>query len=147
MQGDPLLRGRPRDRLRRGGFETVSLNAAGWSTLVGAGLLPGVAVVLATDVPAPVALPAGVVAAWAAALVADHLRWRNGVIGIGRGDLDEATGTAIVERLRELGIEAEYREVLLDDEDGGGVQRQVECRNADVETVRRVIDEELRGRV
>ena len=54
---------------------------------------------------------------------------------------DELTGfgAAIVAALERLGISAEYREELIDEEDGGGVQRGIACRNADLEVARRVM--------
>jgi hypothetical protein len=121
----------------------VWLNGAGWAALVAAGLAAG-ALSAVAGAPLPMALPAGVVVAWLVALTLDHVRWRNLTTGIGRGGLDEVTGAAIVARLKDLGIDAEYREVRCDEDDEP--QRSIECRNRDAKTVRRVLDETLGGR-
>ena len=127
---------------RTGGFKSVQLNLAGWGVLVGVGLLIGALVIRLTPLPVAVALPLGMLSTWGVLLLLDNHRWRNSMINIGRGGLDEATGSAIVARLREIGIDATYRE----DDFGDGVddiQRGIVCRQADADTVRRVLSEEL----
>ena len=144
-----LRRARLLDPLRHersaGGFRSVELNAAGWSALVGAGLVAGGIAALA-GAPPVIALPSGVVAAWAVVLVLDHLSRRNLHTGMGTTGLDAETGPIIVARLREMGIEASYREIVLDDLDDGtpGVQRSIVCRNADRDTVEAAMFEILR---
>lgn len=134
---DPL-RGR-----RPGGFRTVELNLAGWSTLVAAGLAAGGLSVVAGSPPA-VALPAGVVVAWLVAVVLDTVRWRNMHTGMGRGGLDELNGREIVARLRSAGIDANYEERVSIEPDGTlYTDRSIRCRNADVNEVERVMDEVL----
>lgn len=141
LRRDPL-RGRS-----PGGFRTVELNLAGWSTLVAAGLAAGGLSVVA-GTPPVVALPAGVVAAWLVALVLDTVRWRNSYTGMGRGGLDEINGQAIVARLRDARIDANYEEHIFIEPDGTlYTQRSIRCRNADAPKVRRVMDEVLRGNV
>ena len=130
---DPLRRRSP------GGFRTVHLNAAGWAVLAAAGLAAGGLSAVA-GTPLQIALPAGVVAAWLVALVLDTVRWRNQTAHIGRDGLNETTGRAIVARLRDAGIDAAYREYIDDDLD---VHLSIECRNADADRVRGVMDEVL----
>ncbi|HEX2056775.1 MAG TPA: hypothetical protein VHI71_00245 [Actinomycetota bacterium] len=136
---DPL-----RHRRSPGGFKTVWLNAAGWGALVGPGLVLGFAATL-SGAPLAIALPAGVLVAWAVALVLDHLRWRNQLTAMGTTGLDATTGPIVVARLRELGIEAGYREIVVDDLDDGtpDVQRSIVCRNADRDTAERVMRDVL----
>lgn len=136
-----LRRRRRFDPLRErslGGFRSVELNFAGWGTLVAAGLAAGGLSAVA-GTPVTIALPAGVVAAWLVALVLDTLRWRNMRTGMGFGDLDEITGRQIVERLRELGVHANYEEDVFIEPDGLLLeQRQIRCRNADAAKVEAV---------
>jgi hypothetical protein len=137
--------GQPLDPIRRrrdrtlGGFKTVWLSAAGWSALAGAGLAVGAIGVVAGAAPA-VGLPAGMAGVWVAALVADHVRWRNSTIRLGRDFLDQATGDAVVAELKQMGIDAEYLEYVFDDEDGVEIERSIVSRNADAEKVAAVLD-------
>lgn len=136
---DPLRHGR-----RPGGFKTVWLNLAGWSVLLGVGVVAG-GVAAFAGAPALLALPAGVVATWLLALVADHLRWRDMRTGMGRSGLDSENGPRIVARLRAMGIDAVYEETVVDGEEPGttDVQRSIGCRNADRDAVAEVMREEL----
>jgi hypothetical protein len=135
---DPL-KTRPR-YLSRGGFKTVELNVVGWSALIGAGLAAGAIVALTTPVPAMISLPVGVVSIWILLLIVDHFRWRNGEVGLSTDDLDPATGASIVARLEGMGVAARYREIDDEDEDGRPyTQRDIVCRQADAETVRRML--------
>jgi hypothetical protein len=136
---DPL-----RERRSPGGFKGVELNLAGWSALAGTGLVVGALAALA-GLPPAVALPAGVIAAWAAALVVDHLRWRSRLTGMGAGNLDATSGRLIVARLEALGIEATYDELVDEWEGEVYTQRSIRCRNADAERVRAVMDEVCSG--
>ncbi|HYO61395.1 MAG TPA: hypothetical protein VEU29_05810 [Actinomycetota bacterium] len=93
--------------------------------------------------PAAVALPAGVVAAWATALTVDHLRWRDKTTAMGTDGLDAATGEEIVARLRELGVDASYSEFVDEYEGEVYTSKSIVCRNADAATVETVMDEIL----
>lgn len=138
--GQPLRR-RPRlSNRERGGFKTVALNAAGWSALIAAGLVLGAMVVVATSVRAVVALPTGILVTWLLLLSLDHFRWRNSRVCIGRDDMDPTTGTEIVDRLQGMGVAATYWEDYDDDND---TRRGIVCRQADAETVRKVMDQLL----
>ena len=90
------------------------------------------------------ALPAGVLGAWAILLILDHRRHRNSIVGMGFGNMDSATGTLIVEDLKSRGIDANYFEEIEEDAKENYVFRGISCRNADAETARRVIEEHLR---
>ena len=127
-----------------GGFKSVWLDAAGWSALLGAGLAAGGLVALA-GAPITLALPGGVVATWGVLLLLDHLRWRNLHTGIGTTGLDARSGPVIVGRLREMGIEAAFEEIVVGDLDDGStdVQRNIVCRNADRDAVEAVMREVL----
>lgn len=149
--GEPvqLRRRRPfdplRDRRSFGGFRSVELNLAGWATLVAAGLAAGGLSAIA-GTPLRIALPAGVVAAWLVALVLDTVRWRNMQMGMGRSGLDERNGQEIVDRLRAMGVRANYEEHVFIDPDGTLYeQRTIRCRNADERKVEAVMEEILRG--
>jgi hypothetical protein len=138
-----LRRGRGLHLESRAGFKTVRLNHVGWSALAGAGLVLGTVVWLISDLPLIVTLPAGVFVTWAFLVGLDHRRWRNSTRHICRDDMTAETGQVIVDQLSQQGIEATYRETFFDEEDGGGSQRGIVCRNADYAIVRRVMDEQL----
>jgi hypothetical protein len=143
---DLLPMKRPRDPLRErrspGGFKGVELNLVGWAALVGLGLVAGGLAAFA-GAPLALALPAGVVAAWATALIVDHLRWRNKTTAMGTDGLDSVTGAAIVERLEGMGITASYDELVDEWEGEVYTQRSIRCRNADAARARAVMDDVL----
>ena len=144
-EGEPLRRDplwhRGQRRLRRGGFRTVELNAVGWSALVGTGLVLGGVAALLTPVRTRVLLPLGMLLTWAGVLVADYVRWRSGTVGIGFGDLDEATARRVVDELGRRGITVAYREYR--DDGDSDPQRVIECRNADAARVHEAVSELL----
>jgi hypothetical protein len=140
---DDLIRRRFRSQRERGGFKTVVLNPVGWSALIGAGMGLGVIVALATPVHSGFALPAGVVVTWILLLVLDHHRWRNSMIHLANGSLDPTTGASIVAQLQRMGIAATYHEETYEDDERPFTQRGIVCRQADAETVRRVLDHQL----
>lgn len=142
MNRDPLRRRPGLFRRERGGFKTVALNAVGWSALIATGLVLGAIVVLATGIPAVVSLPAGVLGTWVLLLSLDHFRWRNLPVHIGRAGMNPEIGASIVARLQDMGIAASYREDPPDD-DLDDEQRGIVCRQADAETVRKVMAESL----
>ncbi|MFN2587639.1 MAG: hypothetical protein ABR613_05940 [Actinomycetota bacterium] len=142
LRHDPLRR---RHERSAGGFKTVRLNPAGWSALVGCGLLGGGIVSLVSGTAPILALPAGVVVTWTGLLVADHVRWRNAIVHMGFGNLDAKSGRAVVAELARRGVRARYEETMSFDT-SGEMQRNVVCRNADAETARRVADEVLSAR-
>lgn len=124
-------------------FKTVDLNVYGWSALIGAGLALGAVVGLSTGIDMAIALPAGVVASWLVLFALDYRRSRNLMTHLCRGDMDPATGAAIVAQLEAMGVTATYRE---DDFEADGetfTQRGIVCRHADAETVQKVMDQQL----
>lgn len=70
------------------------------------------------------------------------------MVRMGYGNIDSATGAAIVENLRNRGITASYFDETYDDtdeEDGEIVtERGILCRQADLQVARRVTEEHLR---
>jgi hypothetical protein len=59
------------------------------------------------------------------------------------GNLDATTGNVIVERLRAMGVDASYDELVDEWEGEVYTQRTIHCRNTDAERVRAVMDEVL----
>lgn len=110
---------------------------------MGAGLVLGALVWLVSDLALIVTLPAGMLVAWAVLVALDHGRWRNSTTHICRDAMTAEGGKKIVDRLSQQGLQTTYRETFFDEEDGGGSQRGIVCRNADQAIVRRVIEEQL----
>lgn len=150
---DPLRPTGARRLLLRGGFKTVALNGVGWAALAGAGLVAGGVGALVTPLRPGIALPGGVVAGWGAAVVLDHVRWRNGYVSLTRDELEPATGAAIVAELRSRGIETTYDEHVFDGDDCehedcehddcAYTQRSIRCRRRDVEKVAALVEARL----
>lgn len=119
----------------------MQLNLAGWSALVGAGLLIGSVLAVLSPLPRWAALGSGTAATWLTVLLIDHRRYRNMQTHICHGGLDAETGEAVVAALAPSGVEASYREYTFEDEDEILVQRGILCRNADAPVVHRMIEE------
>lgn len=103
------LSGRP----RRGGFAMVELNVAGWSALLGVGVVVGGVLWLIGLTPV-VAFPVGVGGIWAIAVVVDWRRERESMLTVSYGD--DATAWAIYEGASATGIPVEL--VLSYESDG-----------------------------
>ncbi|MPZ68447.1 MAG: hypothetical protein GEU71_02845 [Actinobacteria bacterium] len=130
----------------RGGFRSVQLNLRGWLALFGLGLLVGAVVAWLTPLGLPGALPMGVLSVWGTLLVLDRHREGNLIAVLGSDELDADLGAAVVAALERRGVTAEYREDVIDDEDGGGVQRGISCRHADRVVARKVMEQVLSAR-
>lgn len=127
----------------RGGFQTVEFNVYGWSALIASGAVLGAIVAGVSHIAWWIALPIGVVLMWMVLLTLDHRRFRNSMVHLGDSRLDAERGATIVARLQDIGITATYREYVFDEEEGGGVQRGILCRQNDVQTVQQVMAERL----
>jgi hypothetical protein len=91
---------------RTGGFRTVELNPAGWAALLVPGAVVGAGAALARGAPVASGAAAGSLAAWAAGLVADGVRWRRAWVTVYLElSLEETEGLA--RALRLAGCDAE----------------------------------------
>ena len=142
--GDPLrARHGLTGRMNHGGFRTIQLNVVGWSALLGTGSAVGSLISLPTRLPLVGGILAGVAGTWAGLLAWDERRWRNSTVAVSRGELAKDDYKTAVEALRSQGVAATYRALV--DEETGETYGAIECRQADLDAVERLLDQMAPG--
>ncbi len=84
-------------------FRSVDLNALGWLTLIGSGVVLSAAIAATSGIEPAVSTVIGFAAAYAAARALDWHHWRQITFGTSTSDLTVDQAVAVVERLRAAG--------------------------------------------